>query len=339
MTEPAVSGPHDGRVPAIEAVDVSRTYQLDGVSVQALRGVSLTVQAGDYVALVGPSGSGKSTLMHLLGALDRPTGGRLVIGGRDVNALAPPEMATLRNETIGFVFQAFHLLPRTSAVENVALPLVYRGVSARQRRERAAAMLGRVGLGHRLDHRPNQMSGGEQQRVAIARALVTEPTVLLADEPTGNLDSVTGAAVLELLEQLNAESGVALVMVTHDQEVAARAQRRITMRDGVVVADSAASPHPPVTASADPRAAHDRPPSVDHGRPATLVPAPSAEPRSASGSGPGHPSGGSGGATGATGRLPSEVERSDTDPRDAAPGEARDVAAGERAADQPGGTA
>ncbi|WP_444949009.1 ABC transporter ATP-binding protein [Micromonospora ureilytica] len=314
MTEPCVADPRGDRsagerVPAIEAVDVSRTYQLDGVSVEALRGVSLTVQPGDYVALVGPSGSGKSTLMHLLGGLDRPTGGRLVIGGRDVNALAPPEMATLRNETIGFVFQAFHLLPRTSAVENVALPLVYRGVSARQRRERAAAMLGRVGLGHRLDHRPNQMSGGEQQRVAIARALVTEPTVLLADEPTGNLDSVTGAAVLELLEQLNAESGVALVMVTHDQEVAARAHRRITMRDGVVVADSAASAHPASADGTDPHSAHDRPLSVDHGRPATLVPAPSAEPRSASGSGPGHPSGGSGGATGATGRLPREVER------------------------------
>ncbi|MEO3774705.1 ABC transporter ATP-binding protein [Micromonospora sp. B9E7] len=287
-----------GTPPAIEAVDVSRTYQLDGVSVEALRGVSLVVQPGDYVALVGPSGSGKSTLMHLLGGLDRPTGGRLVIGGRDVNALTPPEMATLRNETIGFVFQAFHLLPRTSAVDNVALPLVYRGVPARRRRERAAAVLGRVGLGHRLDHRPNQMSGGEQQRVAIARALVTEPTVLLADEPTGNLDSVTGAAVLELLERLNAESGVALVMVTHDQEVAARARRRITMRDGVVVADSG-----------DPRSAHDRPPSVDHGRPETLVPAPSAEPRSASGSGPGHPPGGSGGAAGATGCLPHEVER------------------------------
>ncbi|MGC4848091.1 ABC transporter ATP-binding protein [Micromonospora sp. DT15] len=328
MSEPAVADPRgdppaEERVPAIEAVDVSRTYQLDGVSVEALRGVSLTVQPGDYVALVGPSGSGKSTLMHLLGGLDRPTGGRLVIGGRDVNALAPPEMATLRNETIGFVFQAFHLLPRTSAVENVALPLVYRGVPARQRRERAAAMLGRVGLGHRLDHRPNQMSGGEQQRVAIARALVTEPTVLLADEPTGNLDSATGAAVLGLLEQLNVESGVALVMVTHDQEVAARAHRRITMRDGVVVADSG-----------DPRSAHDRPPSVDHGRPATLVPAPSAEPRSASGSGPGHPSGGSGGAAGATGRLPREVERPEADP-----GEARENAAGSRGFERPGGTA
>ncbi|WP_410814446.1 ABC transporter ATP-binding protein [Micromonospora sp. 067-2] len=305
-----------GTSPAIEAVDVSRTYQLDGVSVEALRGVSLTVRPGDYVALVGPSGSGKSTLMHLLGGLDRPSAGRLVIGGRDVGTLTPPEMATLRNETIGFVFQAFHLLPRTSAVENVALPLVYRGVSARQRRERAAAMLGRVGLGHRLDHRPNQMSGGEQQRVAIARALVTEPTVLLADEPTGNLDSVTGAAVLELLERLNAEEGVALVMVTHDQEVAGRARRRITMRDGVVVSDSATVADPPTADSATDDGAdlHDRPPSVDHGRPATLVPAPSAEPRSASGSGSGHPSGGSGGAIGATGRLPRPPAGADVSP-------------------------
>ncbi|MFV2099713.1 ABC transporter ATP-binding protein [Micromonospora sp. LOL_024] len=230
------------RAPAIEAVAVSRTYHLDGVSVPALRGVSLTVGAGDYLALVGPSGSGKSTLMHLLGGLDRPTAGRLVIGGREVGTLSPPELARLRNETIGFVFQAFHLLPRTSAVDNVALPLVYRGVGARQRRERAAAMLGRVGLGHRLHHRPNQLSGGEQQRVAIARALVTDPTVLLADEPTGNLDSTTGAAVLELLERLNTESGVALVMVTHDAEVAARARRRVAMRDGVVVADSGTVP-------------------------------------------------------------------------------------------------
>ncbi|MFJ1538351.1 ABC transporter ATP-binding protein [Micromonospora chalcea] len=279
--------------PAIEAVDVWRTYELDGVSVSALRGVSLTIDQGEYVAVIGPSGSGKSTLMHLLGGLDRPSGGRLVIGGRDVTTLTAPELATLRNETIGFVFQAFHLLARTSAVDNVALPLVYRGVGARQRRERAAAMLGRVGLGHRLHHRPNQLSGGEQQRVAIARALVTEPAVLLADEPTGNLDTATGEAVLELLEQLNAESGVALVMVTHDQEVAARARRRIAVRDGLIRSDSA----------------HDRPASGGSGVPATLDPAPSAEPRSVSGSGPGHPPGGSGGAAGATGRLPRPGER------------------------------
>ncbi|MDM4720967.1 ABC transporter ATP-binding protein [Micromonospora sp. WMMA1363] len=291
--------------PAIEAVAVSRTYRHDGVSVSALRGVSLTVEPGDYVALVGPSGSGKSTLMHLLGGLDRPTGGRLEIGGREVTSLSAAELAALRNETIGFVFQAFHLLPRTSAVDNVALPLVYRGMGARQRRERAAAMLGRVGLGHRLDHRPNQLSGGEQQRVAIARALVTDPTVLLADEPTGNLDSGTGAAVLELLERLNAESGVALVMVTHDNEVAARARRRIAMRDGVVVADSAVDHR------------HDPPVSGDGGPPDTLVPAPSAEPRSASGSGPGRLFGGTGGPAGVTGRRAA-----------AGPGEPTDEAAG-----------
>jgi putative ABC transport system ATP-binding protein len=219
----------------ISAVDVSRTYALGGVSVPALRGVSLTIEAGDYVAIVGPSGSGKSTLMHLLGGLDRPSAGRLVIGGRDVAGLTPGEMAALRNETIGFVFQAFHLLPRTTALDNVGLPLVYRGLGARERRSRAAAMLARVGLEHRMHHRPNQLSGGEQQRVAIARALVTDPAVLLADEPTGNLDTATGEAVLDLLDELNTASGVALVLVTHDREVAARARRQVTMRDGVVV--------------------------------------------------------------------------------------------------------
>ena len=231
---------------AIVATDVSRTYELDGVTVPALRGVSLTVGPADYVAIVGTSGSGKSTLMHLLGGLDRPTGGRLVIGGRDVASLTPAEMARLRNETIGFVFQSFHLLARTTAQDNVALPLVYRGVGRRERRARAAAMLERVGLAHRIGHRPNQMSGGEQQRVAIARALVTDPSVLLADEPTGNLDSATGQSVLALLESLNAD-GVAVVLVTHDREVADRAHRQIVMRDGRIVgpaAPSATAPQP-----------------------------------------------------------------------------------------------
>jgi putative ABC transport system ATP-binding protein len=201
--------------------------------VQALRGVSVRIEPGDYVAVVGPSGSGKSTLMHLLGALDRPSTGTLRVGGRDVAALGRDELARVRNETIGFVFQSFQLLPRTSAVDNVAMPLVYRGVRRSERRRRAVAALEAVGMGHRLDHTPNQLSGGEQQRVAIARALVGDPQVILADEPTGNLDSVRGAEVMDLLEALNRDRGVALVVVTHDLDLAARAHRQLRMRDGL----------------------------------------------------------------------------------------------------------
>jgi len=220
--------------PALEAVDVTRSYGQDGLRVEALRGVSLTVPAGDYLSIVGPSGSGKSTLMHLLGGLDRPTSGVLRIGGRDVAALKPDQLAEVRNRTVGFVFQSFHLLARTTALDNVALPLVYRGVRGSERRRRAAATLELVGLGHRMSHRPNQLSGGEQQRVAIARALVSEPQVILADEPTGNLDSGTGAEVLALLEQLNADQSVALVIVTHDASLSARARRQIHVRDGLI---------------------------------------------------------------------------------------------------------
>jgi putative ABC transport system ATP-binding protein len=229
--------------PAVAARDVTRVYRMEGVEVAALRGVTLTVARGDYVAVVGPSGSGKSTLMHLLGGLDRPTGGQLAIDGRDVARMTATELAALRNSTIGFVFQSFHLLPRTSAVENVGLPLVYSGVRGPERRRRAAQMLELVGLAHLLRHRPSQLSGGEQQRVAIARALVTSPSLLLADEPTGNLDSATGAGVLALLESLNSASGVAVVLVTHDHEVAARARRQIRMRDGVVVGDAVPEAH------------------------------------------------------------------------------------------------
>jgi len=221
-------------VPALEAMDVTRSYQLDGVTVDALRGVSLRVEEGDYAAIVGPSGSGKSTLMHLLGGLDRPTTGVLRLGGRDVTGLTDDELSELRNSTIGFVFQSFQLLPRTTAVDNVALPLVYRGVRRAARRDQARAALEAVGLGHRLGHTPNQLSGGEQQRVAIARALVGEPRVLLADEPTGNLDTANGETVMAVLEGLNRDRGVAVVLVTHDRDVAARAHRQVHMRDGVI---------------------------------------------------------------------------------------------------------
>jgi len=232
---PAGVGPAaDG--PALEAVDVTRSYLLDGVSIEALRGVSLRVDHGDFVAVVGPSGSGKSTLMHLLGGLDRPTSGTMRVGGRNVAQITADELAAVRNTTIGFVFQAFQLLPRTSALDNVALPLVYRGLRRAERRKRAAATLEAVGMGHRLGHRPGQLSGGEQQRVAIARALVTDPQVLLADEPTGNLDTARGQEVLDLLSGLNAERGVAVVVVTHDAEVAARASRQVHVRDGRLAA-------------------------------------------------------------------------------------------------------
>ncbi len=224
-------------VAPVAVVDAVRSYELDGISVPALRGVSLTIHPGEYIAITGPSGSGKSTLMHLLGGLDRPTSGRLLLGGRDATTLSAAELARLRNEVIGFVFQSFHLLARTSARDNVALPLIYRGLRRAQRRRQAEEMLESVGLAHRLQHRPNQLSGGEQQRVAIARALVTGPSVLLADEPTGNLDTRTGESVLDLLEELNAERGVALAVVTHDSAIAARARRRIAMRDGLILSD------------------------------------------------------------------------------------------------------
>jgi putative ABC transport system ATP-binding protein len=220
--------------PAVEAVDVRRSYHLDGVSVDALRGVSLRIDPGEYVAVVGPSGSGKSTLMHLLGCLDRPTSCVLRVGGRDVATLGDGELAGLRNRTIGFVFQSFQLLGRTTALDNVALPLVYRGVRRAERRDRAEAALTAVGLAHRLGHRPGQLSGGEQQRVAIARALVGEPGLLLADEPTGNLDTASGAEIMALLDGLVRDRGVAVVVVTHDPDVAALARRRVRMRDGLI---------------------------------------------------------------------------------------------------------
>ncbi|MCI0689609.1 MAG: ABC transporter ATP-binding protein [Sporichthyaceae bacterium] len=223
--------------PAVEAEGVTRVYRGDGVAVEALRGVSIRVDPGEYLAVVGPSGSGKSTLMHLLGCLDRPTEGTLRVAGRDIATMAGSELARLRNQMIGFVFQSFQLLPRTTAVDNVALPLVYRGLRRAERRRRAVAALEQVGLGHRLTHRPAELSGGEQQRVAIARALVGGPQLLLADEPTGNLDTRNGAEVMAILDRLNQEQRVAVVLVTHEPDIAAHARRIVRVRDGLIASD------------------------------------------------------------------------------------------------------
>ena len=222
----------NGGLPVVEARAVTKVYRMDGVEVRALDGVDLTVSPADSLAITGPSGSGKSTLLGLLGGLDRPSSGSLSFAGRNVADLSDDELARVRNQVVGFVFQSFQLLPRTTALANVGLPLVYRGLGRAERRRRATEALHAVGLGHRLQHRPSQLSGGEQQRVAIARALAAEPAMLLADEPTGNLDSRSGEEVLELLARLHAERGVAVVVVTHDAGVAARLDRTVLVRDG-----------------------------------------------------------------------------------------------------------
>jgi putative ABC transport system ATP-binding protein len=228
---PAGTGSAD-RLPVVEARGITKVYRMDGVEVRALDGVDMAVAYGDSLAIMGPSGSGKSTLLGLLGGLDRPTSGSLAFEGRDVGRLSDDELARVRNQVVGFVFQNFQLLPRTSALGNVGLPLVYRGLGRAERRRRATEALEAVGLGQRLLHRPSQLSGGEQQRVAIARALAAEPAMLLADEPTGNLDSRSGDEVLELLTRLRAERGVAVVVVTHDAGVAARFDHTLLVRDG-----------------------------------------------------------------------------------------------------------
>ena len=230
--------------PLISVRHLTKVYRLGDVDVPALKGASLDVMAGEFVALTGPSGSGKSTFMHLLGCLDVPTSGEYRLGGRDVSSLTPRQLASVRNRDIGFVFQGFNLLPRTSALENVELPLLYApGLSGRERRARAAAALESVGLGDRLTHRSNQMSGGQQQRVAIARALVNDPRVLLADEPTGNLDSRTSLEVLQILQRLNTERGLTILLVTHERDVAEYAGRLVWFRDGRIRADEPL-PHP-----------------------------------------------------------------------------------------------
>jgi putative ABC transport system ATP-binding protein len=229
--------------PTIDVRNVTKTYSLGEVEVHALRGVSFTIQTGEYVAIMGPSGSGKSTLMNTLGCLDRPTTGSYVLDGIDVSTLDDNELAAIRLKKLGFIFQGFNLLARTSAVRNVALPLFYAGIPPRQRNAAAAERLRKVGLGDRLDHKPNELSGGQQQRVAIARALVNDPAVLLADEPTGNLDTATSEEIMALFAQLNAE-GRTIIMVTHDEEVADHAKRIIRVRDGLIASDTSGAVAP-----------------------------------------------------------------------------------------------
>jgi len=220
----------------IEFRDLKKTYQMGEEAVAALAGVSLSFPRGSYLAITGPSGSGKSTLMNILGGLDRPTSGQYLFEYEDVSHLDDDGLAHFRNQRIGFVFQSFQLLPGYRALQNVELPMVYAGIDVRERRERAAEMLAKVGLADRRNHRPTQMSGGQQQRVAIARSLANNPDLLLADEPTGALDSSTGKDVMALFEQLNSE-GLTVILVTHDANVAARARRRVGFRDGLIVSD------------------------------------------------------------------------------------------------------
>ena len=222
--------------PLLETQDVVKEYRLGGELVHAVAGVSLAIRKGEFVAIMGASGSGKSTFMNMIGALDVPTRGRLLLNGVDLASLSSDELAAIRNRNIGFVFQQFNLLARTSALDNVATPLIYAGLSAGERREKAAAKLRAMGLGDRLDHSPAKLSGGQQQRVAIARALVTEPLMLLADEPTGALDTATSEEIMRLFVQLN-EGGITVVVVTHEPDIAQYAERRILFRDGKVVED------------------------------------------------------------------------------------------------------
>jgi len=233
--EPSKASP----VSLIELREVRKVYRLGEVDVEALKSVSMTIEQGEYVALIGPSGSGKSTLMNTLGCLDQPTSGSYRLAGVEVSGMSRDERARIRNERIGFVFQNFNLLARTSAQENVELPMLYaKGVTARQRRKRATALLEKVGLGERLDHHPGQLSGGQQQRVAIARALANEPSILMCDEPTGNLDTKTSREVIRLFRELNEKGGLTIILVTHDPGVAGTARRGVVLRDGEVAIDT-----------------------------------------------------------------------------------------------------
>ncbi|MEZ6037482.1 MAG: ABC transporter ATP-binding protein [Planctomycetota bacterium] len=230
--------------PVIRTLGLTREFAMGSTTVRALRGVDLTIERGEYVAIMGPSGSGKSTLMNLIGCLDTPTDGEYWLNGEPVADLSPDQLARIRNREIGFVFQSFNLLARASALRNVELPLIYGAVSPRERRERAAEALREVDLADRMDHRPNELSGGQRQRVSIARALVTRPALLLADEPTGNLDTKTSHEIMALFRRLH-DQGNTIVLVTHERDIAEQARRVVTIRDGLVASDEAIDTLPP----------------------------------------------------------------------------------------------
>ncbi len=228
----------DEGIEVIRIRDLHKVYRMGDIEVEALRGINLDIRRGEFVAIMGASGSGKSTFMNILGCLDRPTRGSYFLEGQDVSGLSPDEWAHIRNRKIGFVFQGFNLLNRTSAIENVELPMMYNGLQTKERRQRSLEVLTLVGLEERLDHMPNQLSGGQQQRVAVARALVNHPALILADEPTGNLDSKTSAEIMELFQNLNAKEGITIILVTHEPDIADYAKRQILFRDGLIISDT-----------------------------------------------------------------------------------------------------